>query len=107
MKYEDLEDMKKRQEALNNSSDDETGFSSFSSSDEEKNESDEEIDGEVLPYELPYEEEVQAVFENFQQTFAGAVQLLDELIESKDRDMEEIEEEWDENRLIDKYNKLR
>jgi hypothetical protein len=35
------------------------------------------------------------------------VQLLDELIESKDRDMEEIEEEWDENRLIDKYNKLR
>jgi hypothetical protein len=35
------------------------------------------------------------------------VELLDEAIENKDRDMEEIEEEWDENRLIDKYNKLR
>jgi hypothetical protein len=65
MKYEDLEDMKSRQEALNTSSDDETGSSSLSSSDEEKNESDEEDDGEVLPYELPLEEEVQAVFENF------------------------------------------
>ena len=107
MKYEDLEDMKSRQEALNTSSDDETGSSSLSSSDEEKNESDEELDGEVLPYELPLEDEVQAVFENFQHTFARTVELLDEAIENKDRDMEEIEEEWDENRLIDKYNKLR
>jgi hypothetical protein len=32
------------------------------------------------------------------------VELLDEAIENKDRDMEEIEEEWDENRLIDKYH---
>ena len=62
---------------------------------------------ELINYDASDEIGVQRILSEFQQIFAETVKSLDKVIENKERDMEEIEEEWDENRLIDKYNKMR